>query len=31
MGIFMFRIILSIGEGIKVTAHVAIFSPSQPR
>ena len=25
----MFRIILSLGEGIKVTAHVAIFSPSQ--
>lgn len=27
MGIFMFRIILSLGEGIKVTAHMSIFSP----
>ena len=27
----MFRVILSLGEGIKVTAHMLIFSPSQHR
>ena len=31
MGIFMFRIILSLGECIKGTAQMSIFSPSQPR
>ena len=31
LGNSMFRIILSLGEGIKGTAHMSIFSPSQHR
>ena len=31
MGNSMFRVILSLGEGIKGTAHMSIFSPSQHR